>query len=189
LIALATVAPLLLAQSTQPTASPQPGQVPIPDRVLYFLLFDHITRQDTLAMQQAALGNNGSIFRNYYAGVIGLLAADFETLHGIALSCRAQVKTQDDAAFVVIQTARAQVAEARAKGAPLPQPPAELTAMQQQRNATVTGCITQLQQEMTPAGFQALAQFLHQQFAKNVQVQAPSAQARSKLTGSPGKPQ
>lgn len=163
------------AQTTQPTPAPQPGQVAVPDRVLYFLLFDHITRQDTLATQQAAQGKNGNVFRNYYAGVIGLLAADFETLHGTALSCRAQVKMQDDAAFVVIQAARAKVAAARAKGAPLPPPPPELNVMQQQRTATLTGCMSQLQQRMTPAGFQALDQFLHQQFAKHVQIQAPAA--------------
>ncbi len=50
--------------------------------------------------------------------------------------------------------------------------------MQQQRDGIVTGCAAQLQQAMSPNGYQKLDQFLHQQLVKHVQVKPPAALIR-----------
>ena len=70
------LAPFLLAQT--PT-TPQSGHITPPDRGLYFILFDNITKQDSAATQQTAAGQNGAVVKNYYAGAIGLSAANFQT--------------------------------------------------------------------------------------------------------------
>ena len=168
-----TLAPLLLAQTT-----PQSGHITPPDRVLYFILFDNITKQDQMATQQTAAGQNGAVVKNYYAGVIGLSAADFQILHDTSLSCRASVAQQDQAAAAVIQTYRTAAAAASAAHAPVPSVPAQLTTMQQQRNNTILACAAQLQSSMTPAGFQKMYQYLHQSLASHVQVKPPSALIR-----------
>jgi hypothetical protein len=162
----------LLAQTS---TTPQSGHVPPPDRVLYFILFDNISKQDSMAIQQTAAGKNGDAVKNYYATTIGLSAPDFQVLHDTALTCRGSVKQQDEAAAVVIKNFRAAAAAANA---PLPAVPGELTTMQQQRNAIVMGCAAQLKEAMTAAGYQKLDQFLHQQLVKHVQVKPPAALIR-----------
>jgi hypothetical protein len=166
----------LLAQTT----TPQSGPVTPPDRVLYFILFDNITKQDQTATQQTAAGKNGDVTRNYYATTIGLSAPDFQILHDTALTCRASVAVQDAAAKVVIQSFRASAAAAHAAHAPLPPVPDQLVTMQEQRNTMVLGCAAQLQSAMTPAGYQKLSQFLHQSLASHVQVKPPSALIRKR---------
>jgi hypothetical protein len=109
-LALFLASPLL----AQTTTTPQPGPVTPPDRVLYFILFDNITKQDQTATQQTAAGKNGDVTRNYYATTIGLSTADFQILHDTALTCRASVALQDAAAKVVIQSFRASAAAAHA---------------------------------------------------------------------------
>lgn len=164
---------ILFGQSTQPS-----GHLTVPDHALYFFLFDHISNQDKLAAQEIAAGKNGDYIRNYYETAVGLASPDFQSLHDTALPCRAAVATLDDAATLVIKDFRAKAAAAHTAGTPLPPIPPELTTMQQQRNATVLGCVDQLKQKMTQPGFQKLDQFIHQELAKHVKVQQPGAPIR-----------
>ena len=46
LMASALVCHNAMAQSTQPAISPPGGHLPVPDHALYFILFDHISKQD-----------------------------------------------------------------------------------------------------------------------------------------------
>jgi hypothetical protein len=170
----------LLGQSAAPTTPSSAGQQAPPDRILYFVLFDHITKQDQIAAQQTAAGNDGNVFRNYYQAAIGLTAADFEILHDTALTCRASVAKQDDAAAMVIQDYRARAAAARGQGGPLPPIPSEIPTMQQQRDAMVLGSVAQLQQAMTPAGFQKLVAYVHQELSAHVRIQRPGALVKKK---------
>jgi hypothetical protein len=105
-------------------------------------------------------------------------APDFQILHDTALTCRASVAQQDAAAAAVIKNFRAAAAAAHAANTPHPPHPSELTTMQQQRDGIVTGCAAQLQQAMSPNGYQKLDQFLHQQLVKHVQVKPPAALIR-----------
>lgn len=162
------------AQSTPPTA----GRASVPDYTLYFFLFDHITKQDSLAAQQTAVGKNGNAIKTYYATAVGLTPSDFQILHDTSLTCRASVALQDDAAAQVIQNFRAAAAATLRANAPLPSVPDQLASMWGQRNNIVLGCVSQLQKAMTPAGFQKLDQYVHQELARNVLVKSPAALAR-----------
>ncbi|HEY7391892.1 MAG TPA: hypothetical protein VH640_25470 [Bryobacteraceae bacterium] len=51
---------------------PTADRISAPDSMVYFFLFDHITRQDSLAAQQAAVGKNGNAIKTYYASAVGI---------------------------------------------------------------------------------------------------------------------
>jgi hypothetical protein len=160
---------------TAPPITPPSGHLAVPDYALYYFLFDHISNQDQLATQQLAAGKPSDDIKNYFGMSIGLAATDFQILHDTALPCRSAVAIQDDAALSVIKDFRSQLKTASAApGTSLPAPPAELSAMQQQRNEIVLGCVDELKQKMTPAGFQKVDQYVHQDLAKHVKIQQPA---------------
>jgi hypothetical protein len=172
---------MVLAQS-----GPQSRPPAVPDHVLYWFLFDHISTQDRLAAARAAAGQQADEIKNYYQKTIGLSAADFQPLHDISIGCQVVVAAQDAAAARVIKSFRAQLTAAK-PGSPLPSPPPVLDTMQQQRNNSVLNCMDQLKQRLTPAGLLKVDTYVHQQLSRNVSTQKPAASVRATGTA-PVKP-
>lgn len=171
------------ARTTAPqsTASPAPGGPnqqeigirpvveEVPDYVVYWHLFHHNNFLIQKAQETEALGQDGTAMRNFYRNGASLDDAQTLTFNEIAASCEQDVKAIDDQAKVIIANFRAQHPGGLMQpGTDLPPPPAELQALQQQRNDVILASRDRLQAAFGEAAFGNFQTFVQEKVAPQI---------------------
>lgn len=128
------------AQS-QPTDAPSQGQPrggQVPQYIVYRQLFRHVVILRNKAAEEERQGRDGAALRTLYKRNAELNDAESAVLDQIAEDAERQVSELDAQARTIIAEARAQHPGGELQpGETLPPPPAELGALQEQRNAAV----------------------------------------------------
>jgi hypothetical protein len=117
-------------------AQPPSGQVP--QYIVYRQLFRHVVILKKKAEEEERNGRDGALLRSLYKRNAKLNDAEATTLEQIAEESDRQVSEFDERAKKIIAEARAQHPGGELNpGETLPPPPAELGALQEQRNNAV----------------------------------------------------
>ena len=145
------------ALPAQTARSMQKPQTPVPEHVIYGFLFSQI-----LAIKQKATGQNnpsasGLVIRTSIEKEANLSDAEIRAFDAIAFACAQQVRQQDERAGKVIAAFRAQFPQKTIpNGESLPQPPAELKILQEQRDGIITSAKNKLREVLGEQAFSRL---------------------------------
>lgn len=163
--ALAISAVAAAGVDAQVSPAPAVRAKAIPVHIKYWAFFSDIARLEETAVEVERGGRNGADLRNYYKRQLSPNEVEQDRLRIIGLACNAAVKSQDMRAQEVIRRARANYLEERSKkGSARLEPPAEVQALQAQRDAIINSHIDRLKTEMGSAGFKKVDDYVIQRF-------------------------
>jgi hypothetical protein len=142
----------------------------LPEAVVYRQIFRHVLalQQDADALEKK--GEDASRQRSFYKKNAGLTDEEDAILTGVAKDCLAEVTRQDQEAYRLIRAVRSQVPNGVvAIGQVAPPPPAELSAMQEERDAITLRARDRLRSELGDQPFERFAQFVRTKIAPQIQ--------------------
>ena len=110
----------------------------IPEYVPYMFLFRHLRNLDKQAEKHNRKGKDASKFHSRFKKVLAIDEDQYEVINKIAISCDAEVADLDKKAQVIIEEFRSLYPEGDVpEGVVIPSPPAELIALQGERNKAI----------------------------------------------------
>jgi hypothetical protein len=174
---------LSFGQSGRSTAPPQTqsasgAKTEVPRHLLYRHLFGHINQLEQRAEELDRQARDASEVREYYRRRLRLTSQESAILKRVAAQTEELLRAQDAKAQAVITEFRAKFPKGSlSSAAEVPQPPAALKGLQDDRDALIVRQITALQAALGPDTFFKLDQFVQNSFAPNVTV--------TKLVGPP----
>lgn len=123
------------SQKNNPQAGTPAVGNDVPDQVSYLFLFRHMTHLEKLAKEQRKKGKDGSGFQRRFQQVLDIDEEQYKAVKDIALSTTSEIDRLDQQAKVIVEAFKERYPDgALPEGLPVPPPPAELAALQQQRN-------------------------------------------------------
>lgn len=119
-------------------ATAQQERVQVPEHVPYMFLFRHLNNLNKQAEKHNREGKDGSKFHSRFKKVLAIDEDQYGVINEIAVSCDSELAELDKKAQVIIEAFRARYPEGDVpEGVIIPPPPAELTALQEERNLTI----------------------------------------------------
>jgi hypothetical protein len=147
---------------------------------LYRSFFDQVNFLKRKADELDEKGLNGSGARTLMSRQTGLSEAQMQLVEQIINDCREEVKQQDEKAMKVSEAYRARVRNGPTPDGYLPAPPAELKAMQEERNAMFLRARDRIRETLGEEDFRRLDDFVMQHGrpgTNKVNVAEPDGQA------------
>lgn len=136
---------------------------------IYEHLFRHYVSLKNAAAREEREGRDGQALRAHYRRRAALTDRESELLDSIASDCVDRVTEIDSRADELIRTARERVPGGRLRaGETPPPPPAELSALQQQRERFVMQARERLRNDFTAEAFARFDTFVQQSIAGNM---------------------
>lgn len=154
-----------------------PPQVRAPSEyALYRAFFDQVNFLKRKADELDQKGLNGSGARTLISRQTGLSESQTQFVEQIIDECQGEVKLQDEKAMKVAEAHRARLRNTPTPEGSLPAPPAELKAMQEERNAMFLRARDRIRATIGDEDFRRLDEFVMRQGrpgAKKVNVADP----------------
>lgn len=141
----------------------------VPQHVIYSHLFHQITAFKKQAEEAESKGRDGRPLRSLFQREAGLNGAQASVLDVIASECLREVAIQDAKAKLIIDAFKARFPYGRMpRGERPPPPPAELTAMQEERNAIILRARNRLQLTLGEQEFNRFEAFVNRRVVPNI---------------------
>lgn len=137
------------AATRKPKPAPKvqidPARQEIPEHVTYGFLFQHIAWLNKKAAELESQGKDASEYRLHYKQSANLSDKEAQMLDQVARETHHKVKVLDDEAKKIIAAVRAKTPDGKLQpGQKIPEPPAQLLAMQRQRDEVILAGIARL---------------------------------------------
>jgi len=140
-----------------------PPEVRAPsEHALYRAFFDQVNLLKRKADEIDQQGFNGNGARTYMSRQTGLSEAQMQLVEQIINECREEVKQQDEKAMKVAEAHRARLKDVPTPEGYMPAPPAELKAMQEERNAMFLRARDRIRATIGEDDFRRLDEFVMQ---------------------------
>ncbi len=147
------------------------GPTGVPEFVPYMFLFNHHEFNLQKAAELDRQSKNGAGYRSMEKRLAGLTDQEAVVLDQVTADCERELEKQDERAREVINAFRARFPPGRLpEGVLLPPPPAELTQMQEERNAIILRARDRLHEAFGDESFKRLDSFVKSQVASDVQL-------------------
>lgn len=157
------------AQTADADAKGQPQGGQVPQYIVYRHLFRHVVTLKNKADEEERHGRDGAALRTLYKRNAELNDAEAAALAQIAEDADRQVAELDARAKQIIAEARAQHPGGELRpGETLPPPPAELAALQEERNAAVLQWRDRLRAVFGEDGFRRFDAFVQRDVAPRI---------------------
>ena len=148
-------------QESKSRLASTPNESIATERSYYSHLFHHIVFLNRKADEQEQSGKDGEPLRTLYRRQIGLSEKQSRALYEISLDCVNAVAQQDKKAKQIIDQLRAQYPSGKIEqGEKLRPPPAELQAMQEERNQIILAARNRLRSALGEENFSRLDAFV-----------------------------
>lgn len=142
----------------------------IPEHVPYMFLFDHHYSNLRKAAELEQEGKDGGVYRSMFKRRAELSDAQAGQLDQVTLDCEQELALQDAKAQPLIDAYRKQYPSgALPDGVTLPPPPAELDAMQQERDAIILRARDRLRAALGEAEFARFDAFVKSRIGAIIQ--------------------
>lgn len=167
--ALATLPAQEQEEPKQSATSVQGQGAGVPEGVVYGIIFRQITALKRAAVKRERQGKDGSFLRDHLKKKAKLTDEQTEVFDRIALETEREVAQTDKEARKIIDTIRARHPKGMLKdGEPLPLPPAELKALNEQRNNIILQARERLRLNLGDAEFQRFDTFIKKDMARRI---------------------
>jgi len=136
-------------------------------------------------MRSRKQGKNGKAVRSFYKEAAGLSEDEARAFDQVAAECERDVARQDEKAKELIDAVRVKYPDGKVPaGEKPPEPPAELKAMQEQRNAIILSARDRLRASFGEAEFKRFSEFVERDVKPNV-TSEPAGRQRPPTTMGP----
>jgi len=164
--------------AAQPKRSNQQAQAAIPDFEVYRQIFHHHVTMKHQADELEKQGKSGKFLREFYKREAKLTDGEARDFDDIASDCERQVAQQDAKAKAIVKAALARNGNGKLeKGAQPPEPPAELRALWDERNAIITRAKFALQAAYGDSEFTRFENYLKQDVVPHFSTPPPNLQS------------
>lgn len=164
-----------------PTQEPYPEQQKaddLPEHVRYAFLFRHLSHLKKRAEKHQRQGKDGSGFQRRFKNVLDLDDEQFVKLNEIALSCESELTILDKKAEGIIKEFKKQYPDGIVpEGVIIPPPPAELRALQEERNRTILRARDRVQEALGGQEFNRFAETVKLRLTPDIKRASPAAPA------------
>lgn len=152
----------------------------VPEHVIYGFMFQHVGWLNQKAEELEKQGQDASAFRLHYKHSALLSDKEAQVLDQVALDTNQKVKILDDEAKKIIQEIRDQTPGGKLQpGQNVPEVPARLTSMQQQRDEVIRAGIAKLKDGFEESRFLQFQGFVKQEIGSKVtNLVAPGSMLR-----------
>jgi hypothetical protein len=155
--------------SAKVQANPVNVSQEVPEHVMYGFMFQHVGWLNQKAEELEKQGQDASPYRSHYKQSALLNDKEAQVLDQVALDTNRKVKILDDEAKKIIQEIRAQTPGGKLQpGQSIPQVPARLTSMQQQRDEVIRAGIAKLKDGFEESRFLQFQGFVKQEIGSKV---------------------
>ena len=166
------------SQKNSPQAAPPAAATEIPDQVSYLFLFRHLAHLQKLAKEQQKKGKDGSGFQRRFQLVLDIDEEQYKAVNDIALSTTSEIDKLDQQARVIVEAFKERYPDgALPEGLPAPPPPAELAALQQQRDDAVLRGGRRIREALGDGEFARFNEIVKSRIRPNAQRPGPPVQA------------
>lgn len=170
-LGVGTFAVIRPVKSVKDNRPPQQQVQEVPEHVPYIFLFHQLASLKQQADEADRQGKNDSSLRSLFKNQAALNDEQASALDTIAFDCVREVAQQDAKAKVIIDAFKARHPGGKLqRGETLPPPPAELTAMQEERNAIILRARDRLHTALGEQEFNRFEEFVKQHVVPNVKT-------------------
>lgn len=166
---------------TEGKAEEAPAAAPadqLPEHAPYLFLFRHLSHLKKQSEKLRRQGKDGSGFQRRFKEALVLDDGQFEQLGAIALSCEAQLDALDKQAARVVEEFKKHYPDGPVpEGVIIPPPPAELLALQEERNRLVLNARDRVRGALGEQEFAHLDQMVRLRLVPNISHGRPSQTA------------
>lgn len=134
----------------------------VPNLLLGRHFFAHLIALENEGQQAEAAGKSGVIYREYYRRLLGFTPQQYAVLKSAALMTQGKLQAIDAQAQQIIRDFR--LSFTANAGGPIPAPPPDLQALQNQRDSITASAMSQLRTELGRDAFLRMTSIISTQF-------------------------